>query len=199
MDNSVLKLYNVTIWHRLTFTFTFLLICISSTAQAQSDVFLSSLILYTKLPEGSSEAKEHGKYPQIKSYDLHGGLAPDKVDVVVVVNGKPAGEVTIVLEVFPTVGLTNWNQTEGITELQLLESSKTRLSGFLRLERTLRFEGRTDIKFSDIDLSKVIKHFVQRGFWPAELIFKVTAEPIPGETALSNNVMEFTLQMKPSD
>jgi hypothetical protein len=199
MNQCILKFFGKSIWCRLVFICTFLLIFACSAVQAQSDVFLSGLILYTKLPEGSSEAKEYGMYPQIKSYDLHGGLAPDKVDVVVVVNGKPSEEVSIVLEVFPVVGLTNWNQTEGITDLQLLESSKTTLSGVLRLEKTQRFEGRTDIKFVDIDLSKIIKHFTQRCFWPAELIFKATAEPVLGETALSNNVMEFKLEMTPID
>ena len=118
---------------------------------------------------------------------------------MVVANGNPTGEVTIVLEVFPVVGLTNWSQTEGITELQLLESSKTRLSGILRLENTLRFEGRTDVKFESIDLSKIINHFKQRNLWPAELIFKATAEPVIGETALSNNIMEVTFDMRPYD
>ena len=171
----------------------------SPASQANKDIFLSGLIVYTKLSEGSSEAKEHGTYPQITKYDPHSGLAPAKIDVVVVANGNPTGEVTIVLEVFPVVGLTNWSQTEGITELQLLESSKTRLSGILRLENTLRFEGRTDVKFESIDLSKIINHFKQRNLWPAELIFKATAEPVIGETALSNNIMEVTFDMRPYD
>ena len=171
----------------------------SPASQANKDIFLSGLIVYTKLSEGSSEAEEHGTYPQITKYDPHSGLAPAKIDAVVVANGNPTGEVTIVLEVFPVVGLTNWSQTEGITELQLLESSKTRLSGILRLENTLRFEGRTDVKFESIDLSKIINHFKQRNLWPAELIFKATAEPVIGETALSNNIMEVTFDMRPYD
>jgi len=190
MNLCWLKLKGLSIWRGLFVACTFVLICGSSPAESQSDIFLSGLILYEKLPEGSPEAKEYGSYPQVQSYDLHGGLSPDKVDVVVVVNGKSSEEVTIVLEVFPIVGLTNWSQTEGITEAQLLEKSKTMLSGILRLEKRLRIEGRTDIKFSSIDLSKIIKHFVQRNFWPAELVFKATAEPVLGETALSNNVME---------
>ncbi len=170
-----------------------------SPASAATDIFISGLVLYTKLPPNSPEAKEHGLYPQITSYDRHAGLAPDKIDVVVVVNGEPPGEVTIVLEVFPVVGVTNWDHTEGITEPQLLESSKTKMPSFLRLEKTLRFRGRTEVTFSDIDLSKLIKHYTQRGFWPAEAIFIATAEPIRGETALSNNVMEFKLRMNPPD
>jgi hypothetical protein len=166
---------------------------------AETDIFLSGLLLYAKLPEGSAEAKEYGKYPQVKSYDLHGGLAPEKVDVVVIVNGKPSEEVFIVLEVFPIVGLTNWEETEGITEYQLLERSKTGLSGVLRLEKKLIFKGRTEVKFLDIDLKKIINHFVQRGYWPAELIFRATAEPIAGETSLANNIIEFRFPMKPRD
>jgi hypothetical protein len=198
MGQCLSKPRGLSVWRVLVFAFMFVLVCTSS-AIPGTDVFVSSLILYTKVPEGSPEAKEYGRYPQITNYDPHGGLAPEKVDVVVVVNGITAEEVTIVLELFPVVGLTNWNQTEGITEPQLLESSKTMLSGVLRLEKRLRLKGRTDVKFSDIGLSKITKPFVRRNFWPTELVFKATAEPISGETALSNNVMEFRLQMNPFD
>jgi hypothetical protein len=187
----------------LAFLFAFVMALVSSSSslatQANKDIFISGLIIYTNLPEGSSEAKEYGSYPQITKYDPHGGLAPEKVDVVVVANGNPTEGVTIVLEVFPVVGLTNWSQTEGITELQLLESSKTKLSAILRLEKALRLEGRTDVKFEAIDLLKIINHFKRLNLWPAALIFKATAEPVIGETAISNNIMEVTFAMKPYD
>ena len=119
---------------------------------AERDVYVSGLVLYAKLAPNSVEAKEHGTYPRLSRYDRHGGLAPDKIDVVGVVNGRDV-EVRVVLEIFPIVGLTNWQETEGITDSQLLESSKTMFPSALRLEKTVRLRGRTDVKYADIDLS----------------------------------------------
>lgn len=194
---SILGRLGIYITHAIIYLI--LLGCMASNAQAASDIYISGIVLYTKLPDGSPEAKEYGTYPKIKSYDPHAGLAPEKVDVVVIVNGKNSEEVTTVLEIFPVAGITNWEQTEGITELQLLDNSKVTLSGELRLEKKVLISGRTEIKFSNIDISKIIKSLVQRDFWPAELIFKAVTEPIKGETSLLNNIMEFRLQMKPAD
>lgn len=165
----------------------------------QTDVYVSAVVLYTKLQSGTSEAKEYGTYPEVKRFDHHGGLAPKVIDVVAVVNGKTSEQVVVVLEVFPVVGVTNWSETEGITDTQLLEASKTRLSAALRLEQTVKLGKRTDVKFADIGLAEIVERYKKKGFWPAELIFRVTAEPVAGETALSNNVMEFKLQMVPPD
>jgi hypothetical protein len=165
----------------------------------QRDVFLSGLVLYTRLAANSPEAKKHGTNPQITSYDLHGGLAPDKIDAIVVVNGNPPDPVTIVLEVFPVVGLTNWVETEGITDTQLLADSKTRLASVLKLEKPLSVRGRTQVEFKDIDLLAIVNHYKKLGFWPAELVFRATAAPVAGETSLSNNVMELVFPVKPPD
>jgi hypothetical protein len=165
---------------------------------AERDVFVSGLVLYTKLAPDSVEGKEHGKYPQLRKYDRHGGLAPDKIDVVGVVNGREV-EVRIVLEVIPVVGLTNWQETEGITDTQLLESSKTMFPSALRLEKTVRLKGRTDVKYSDVDLSRLINSWKDKGYWPAELLFRLSVEPVAGETSLANNVMEYRLVVRPPD
>jgi hypothetical protein len=162
------------------------------------DVFVSVLVLYAKIPPDSVEAKEHGKYPRLDRYDQHGGLAPDKIDVVGVVNGRDV-DVQVILEVFPVVGLTNWRETEGITDSQLLESSKTKLSSALRLEKTVRLRGRTEVKYADVDLARLIKSWRDRGYWPAELVFKLTVDPVAGETSLQNNVMEYRLVVRPLD
>jgi hypothetical protein len=165
---------------------------------AERDVFVSGLVLYTKLAPNSAEAKEHGKYPQLKRWDRHDGLAPDKIDVVGVVNGRDV-EVRVVLEILPVVGLTNWQETEGITDSQLLESSKTMFPSALRLEKTLRLKGRTDVKYADVELSRLINSWKDRGYWPAELVFRLTVEPVAGETSLANNVLEYRLVVRPPD
>jgi hypothetical protein len=167
-------------------------------ASADRDVFISGLVLYARLAPDSAEAKEHGKYPRLKRYDQHSGLAPDKIDAVGVVNGREV-EVLVVLEVFPVVGVTNWQQTEGITDTQLLESSKTLLFSALRLEKTVRLRGRTEVKYPDINLGRLIKSWRDKGFWPAEFVFRITVEPVAGETALADNVMEFRLPVQPPD
>lgn len=156
---------------------------------------MSGLVLYAKLTPNSAEAREHGTYPRLLHYDLQKGMAPQSIDAIAVINGRSV-DVRVTLEVFPVVGVTNWQQTEGITDSQLLEQSKTVLASALRLDRTVALRGRTEVKYSDIDLARLIKHWRDRGYWPAELIFKVTAEPIPGETSVSNNVMELRLPVK---
>ncbi|MGH9366537.1 MAG: hypothetical protein ACRD3M_02545 [Thermoanaerobaculia bacterium] len=165
---------------------------------AERDVFVSGLVLYAKLAPDSVEAKQHGKYPRLNRYDTHGGLAPDKIDVVGVVNGRDV-EVLVVLEIFPVVGLTNWQETEGITDSQLLESSKTMFPSVLRLDKTVRLRGRTDVKYADVDLSRLINSWRDRGYWPAEFLFKLSVEPVAGETSLANNVMEYRLAVRPPD
>ena len=140
----------------------FLFLGSTETFAAERDVYVSGLVLYAKLAPNSVEAKEHGTYPRLSRYDRHGGLAPDKIDVVGVVNGKDV-EVRIVLEIFPIVGLTNWQETEGITDTQLLESSKTMFPSALRLEKTVRLRGRTDVKYADIDLSRLIRLLERQG------------------------------------
>jgi len=167
-------------------------------AAAERDVYVSGLVLYARLAPDSVEAKEHGKYPRLARWDRHGGLAPEKVDVVGLVNG-PELEVAVVLEVLPVVGLTNWQATEGITDSQLLESSKTLLPSVLRLERTIRIKGRTEVKYSDVDLGRLIRSWRDKGYWPAEFVFRLSVEPVTGETALVNNVMEFRLAVQPPD
>lgn len=177
-----------------------LFFCLASieTLAAERDVYVSGLVLYAKLDPNSVEAKEHGKYPRLNRYDRHGGLAPDKIDVVGVVNGKDV-EVRIVLEIIPVVGLTNWQETEGITDTQLLESSKTMFPSALRLEKTVRLRGRTDVKYADVDLARLINSWKDRGYWPAEFLFKLSVEPLTGETSLANNVMEYRLVVRPPD
>jgi len=176
----------------------FLLLSPTASLAADRDVFVSGLVLYAKIAPDSVEAKEHGKYPRLARWDRHGGLAPEKVDAVGLVNG-PELEVTVLLEVLPVVGLTNWQATEGITDSQLLESSKTMLPSMLRLERTIRLKGRTEVKFSDVDLGRLIRYWRDKGYWPAEFVFRLSVEPASGETALVNNVMEFRLAVRPPD
>ena len=105
----------------------------------------------------------------------------------------------MVLEVFPVVGVTNWRQTDGITDRQLLQSSKTVLASSVRLEQVIRLSGRTNVKYSDIDLHDLVARWRDHGYWPTEMIFKLTVEPIIGETAVSNNIMEVRLAINPPD
>jgi hypothetical protein len=175
------------------------LICACVAIAADRDLYVSSLVLYARLSEQSVEAKEHGKYPQLKSYNLHSGLAPDNIDVIAVVNGNAPEGATVVLEVIPVVGLTNWQATEGITETQMLDNSKTAMPVFLRLEQKVRFDKRTDVKFANVSLRDVIRHYRERGFWPAEVLFRTTIEPVAGETSLANNVMQYRLSVSPPD
>jgi len=166
---------------------------------AGSDVYISSLAAYTDLPEGSPEAEEHGARPQVTAWDRHAGLAPERLDVVVVVNGRRPEPVTLVLEVVPVVGLTNWAATDGITEPQLLEASKTALAAVVRREQQQALNGRTEVTFAGLDLAAIIERYRALDLWPAELVLRVVAAPLAGETSLANNVMELRLPLRPPD
>lgn len=176
-----------------------LLATAAAAAAAGSDVYLSSLVAYADLAEGSPEAEQHGTRPQVEVWDLHAGLAPRQLDVVAVVNGERAEPVNIVLEVVPVVGVTNWAATEGITEPQLLQVSKTPLAVLVRREQQQALDGRIEVTFEGLDLGAIIDHYRALDLWPAELVLRVVAEPLAGETALDNNVMELRLPLHPPD
>ena len=161
----------------------------------QTDLYLSGLVVYTKLAPGTKAAKEYGTYPMIDRYDAHSGLAPHDVDVSAVVNGRDGENVTVVLEIRPVVGVTNWDKTEGITDTQLLENSKTELPCEIQKEAAVVIKGRTSVKFPDIPIGEIIRKYDKLRYWPAELIFRVAALPIRGETSLSNNVMELRFKV----
>jgi hypothetical protein len=173
--------------------------CVAQDARAEGDVFLSELVVYA-LPTPGLEGDAPGGGPTLlEAWDPHGGLSPSTVDVVVVVNGGLDDPVRVVLELVPVVGLTNWANTEGITDLALLDASKTSLPASVRLEQEQAVQGRTEVRFPGIDLSSIIDGYVALDLWPAELIVRATALPRAGETSLRNNVLERRLPLTPMD
>jgi hypothetical protein len=173
--------------------------CVAQDARAEGDVFLSELVVYALPPPGLEGEAPGGGSTILEAWDPHGGLSPSTVDVVVVVNGGLDDPVRVVLELVPVVGLTNWANTEGITDLALLDASKTSLPASVRLEQEQAVQGRTEVRFSGIDLSSIIDAYVALDLWPAELIVRATALPRADETSLRNNVLERRLPLTPMD
>ena len=173
-------------------------------ALAQSDLFISGVTLHTMVrPTTPTTTEEDGEvtvtkvdpYPEVVLYDPNSGLAPENVDVLVSVNGDSPYQSLLYLEVIPVVGATNWARTNGSTEQQLLQKSKTRMPAFFRRSRKLIVGGRSEITFSRINIAEIIDAYAKNGFWPAQIVFRATVYPVAGEVALSNNVMEFILTM----
>jgi hypothetical protein len=140
---------------------------------------------------------EWGAYPIIERYNLHTALAPRTVDVVVIASGE--GKTTLVLDILAVVGVTNWAETEGITDLKLLEESKTTLSSFYRFEQPVVVHGRSTFTINDVSLKTLVETFSRLQFWPRQVIFRAGLLPIEGEKRLANNINQFDLILDPPD
>ena len=127
-----------------------------------------------------------GGYPLLEKYNLHLSSAPDKVDVVVTVEGQ--GATTLILDVLPEVGVTNWADREGITDFKVLEETKTVLPSFYRIERPVKLAGKIAITIKAVSLKKLINTFSSNEFWPHALKFRAGLLPVKGETTLTDNI-----------
>jgi hypothetical protein len=160
-----------------------------------ADAVVKSLQLHARLAVDHPDRAKLGDYPVLERYNVHNGLAPHEVDLVVAVYA-PIGT-SLDLEVFPVVGATGWAQTEGITNMKLLEETKTRLSAFQRLEKPVA--GDTQVTFTKIDIQNIIDTYSSRHLWVRELIFRVCLQPTTDEQVLRNNVKELKLVLDPPD
>jgi hypothetical protein len=117
------------------------------------------------------------------------------VDLLVGVHAPSA--TSLELEVYPVVGATDWERTEGNTNMKLLEETKTRLAASVRFERTV--SGDTQITFPNINIQKIIDTYSSRHLWVRELVFRVCLQPVTDERELGNNVKELKLVLDPPD
>jgi hypothetical protein len=162
-----------------------------------NDIAISGLRVHTRLAQDHPDVKLFGTYAEVKVYNLHRGMAPDSVDVVVDVEGT--GVATVILDVAPVVGETGWAQTEGITDLKRLENTLIRMPSFYRLERTTPLRHKGAITFNAIDIRKIIATYSEQQYWPRKIVFSVGVVPVMGDLRLDNNVRQLELIVDPPD
>lgn len=153
--------------------------------------------LHFKVERNHPDYARLGSYPLLEKYNLHLSSAPDNVDVVVMVEGQ--GTTTLILDVLPEVGVTNWADREGITDFKVLEETKTVLPSFYRIERPVKLAGKTSIAIKTVSLKKLINTFTTNLFWPRALKFKAGLLPVKGETMLADNISALDLVLDPPD
>ncbi|MEE4379255.1 MAG: hypothetical protein V2J55_17330 [Candidatus Competibacteraceae bacterium] len=176
--------------------FFILLLGVFGVSQA-ADIAIESIALHAKLAEDSPDFKELGGYPQLKRYSLHATLAPKQLDVVV--HTKGTGVTTLVVDIAPVVGMTDWDNTEGITDMALLEKTKTTFPSVLRYTQAVTLKGDSRFTVTDVPIETIVKQFTAVKLWPRNLVFRVGLLPIAGESMLSNNVAQYELVMDPPD
>ncbi|MEZ5582222.1 MAG: hypothetical protein R3F37_05035 [Candidatus Competibacteraceae bacterium] len=135
--------------------------------------------------------------PDWNACSLHATLAPKQLDVVVQTKGH--GVTTLVVDIVPVVGMTDWDNTEGITDMALLEKTKTAFPSVLRYTQTVTLTGDSHFTVADVPVGTIIGQFTAVKLWPRNLIFRVGLLPIVGESALNNNVAQHELLMDPPD
>lgn len=171
--------------------------CAASDAPRVPNFLIHKVELHFKVERSHPDYARLGGYPLLEKYNLHLSTAPDNVDVVVTMEGQ--GATTLILDVLPEVGVTNWADREGITDLKMLEETKTVLPSFCRIERSVKLAGKTSITIKAISLKKVINTFSSNLFWPRTLKFRVGILPVKGETTLTDNVSTLDLVLDPPD
>ena len=171
--------------------------CAASTAPLATNLLIHKVELHFKIERNHPDYAQLGGYPLLEKYNLHLSSAPDNVDVVVTMEGQ--GATTLILDVLPEVGVTNWADREGITDLKTLEETKTVFPSFYRIERPVKLAGKTAITIKAVSLKKVITTFSSNLFWPRVLKFRVGLLPVKGETTLTDNISTLNLVLDPPD
>ncbi len=169
--------------------------CLPSAADVNAVV--EGIALHTHLNKQHPDFEQLGLYPVVKRYNLHEGMAPSEIDVVVELDGQ--GETTVVLSIEPTVGVTRWQETEGITDLKVLEASKTAFPPVLRLEQEVQLAASERLVFPKVPIKQIVDFYARSHFWPRQLVFRVGVVPVKGETNLKDNVKQVSLTMDPPD
>lgn len=171
--------------------------CAASEAPRTTNFLIHKVELHYKVERSHPDYARLGGYPLLEKYNLHLSSAPDNVDVVVTMEGQ--GATTLILDVLPEVGVTNWADREGITDFKVLEETKTVLPSFYRIERPVKLAGKTAITIKAVSLKKLINTFSANLFWPRVLKFRVGILPIKGETTLTDNISTLDLVLDPQD
>jgi hypothetical protein len=162
-----------------------------------ADIAVESIALHAKLTADNPDFEELGAYPRLERYSLHATLAPEQLDVVVQTKGQ--GRTTLIVDIVPIVGMTDWDKTEGITDMDLLEKTKTAFPTVLRYTQAVALEGDSHFTIADVPIGKIVEQFTAVKLWPRTLIFRVGLLPIAGESELKNNVAQYEFIMDPPD
>lgn len=169
----------------------------ASAAQLATNLIVHNVELHFKVERNHPDYQRLGGYPVLEKYNLHLSSAPDNVDVVVTMEGQ--GSTTLIVDVLPEVGVTNWADREGITDFKVLEETKTLFPSFYRIERPVKLAGKTSITIKAVSLKKLINTFSTNSFWPRALKFRVGLLPVKGETTLTDNISTLDLVLDPPD
>ncbi|KLN61395.1 hypothetical protein WH96_07090 [Kiloniella spongiae] len=166
-------------------------------AFAAEGIKLKGISVHYAIASDDPDVARLGAYPKLTRYNLHNDAAPAKIDVVVNLEGNITADV--ILNIVPVVGKTDWSVREGITDLELLESSKVEFTNIVHLEKKISASDDKQIVFQGINLDELIGRFTMSDLWPRQLIFKVGLVPHETEDDISDNLGSYILTLDPPD
>lgn len=161
--------------------------------------------------EAGSVAHLDGKTIDIKKgdrlefheYAPHSGLAPDVIDVGVVVTNRSTQtekNFEVRLAVSPKVGkVIHYQGTPDLPLHDEIEKSAEWFTPILLLKQTVKSvaPGRNvEVNFRNIKLGSILKDYVRRGLWPVTLNFEASVEPSSEEETFRNNTVKRALKLR---
>ncbi len=173
-----------------------------STSRLTKGVLLPCLWLFASCSSFADNSLQNIKLEKsngdiLTVHNVHLGSAPDKVNVKVLIGDLAPGS-HLVLEVIPIVGRTDWVKNEGITDVKLLEKSKTPMPSYYVKKIALKGDEK-EVLEEGIDIREIIKYYSGKHLWPKDLLFKASLSMTEHESNLSNNFVEFSLPVAPID
>jgi hypothetical protein len=176
---------------------------------AGADVELKAVKFYA-LIEADGVAHLGGKTINVKTgdslefheYAPHSGLAPDLIDIGIVLKnqGVQAQNTEVRVAVSPKVGKVVLHQdTPDLPIHEATEASAEWLAPIVLLKQRVKNlpSGREiQITFRKIALGPILKDYMSRKLWPVTLNFEATVEPSAAEETFKNNTLKRTLKIK---
>lgn len=147
------------------------------------------------------EAKK-GDRLEFDEYAPHSGLAPNIIDVAVIVMNQRTRtkNIEVRVAVSPKVGKVVLYQ--GTPDLPIHEKTETSsgwLAPILLLKQTVKDlppSRDIEVTFRKINLGAILKDYIRRNLWPVMLNFEATVEPSSAEQTFKNNTVRRTLKVQ---
>lgn len=174
-----------------------IIVALFSCAASAQEPQLKAVTLHAKIAKTHPDFKTLGSYPEFTRYNIHRELAPDQFDVLVRGEGRQGQKVF--LEVKSIVGLTGWQQNEGITDHKLLESSATPMPLLHTATQTLNTSGSFELSWKELPLKQWLDTFAEKDLWVKTLGVVVYLDVLKGEKELAGNRRAVEIPIDPAD
>ncbi len=172
---------------------------------------VNAIKFYALLLEADTVAHIDGKTIDVKKgdriefheYAPHSGVAPDLIDVAVVVTNRgnqSEKNVEVRLAVSPKVGkVIHYPGTPDLPLHDEIEKSAEWFAPIFFLKQTIKSVApgqAVEVKFRNIKLGSILKDYMRRRLWPVTLNFEASVEPSSTEETFKNNTVKRDLKVR---